>query len=493
MKRNRFVIIGLDNIGQELLGKLSRDFEIVCVDINPEAEEQAKKIRGEDVKVITGDATSRLVLEEAEVDDAEAVIITTTTEKINIEVARVLKDHFNPRRVISVVNTKTGIETLEALGVEVQDIFATSATGIRNTLEQKTRAAHAIGVGKNEILEVEVHPHSRLANKPLGSLAFVRWKIGIIYREGNIIIPQRDTVLKPKDRVVILGDPAVLKTLSEILTFRFQQFPLEYGTTVIAYVSGKEDEKYFNELDYLFAVLPLQKIIIIYSDNAAAQSEKFKKLIKKDHFERIEEQQTSLSPYNAIESTISKKRGEYGLIALSKDALIDSSHPFIFNARKKSFLHKLSSVASCPILLIKGNFPYKKIVIPCVEGIDLQHDLETALEISSSLNNEITALLVHPSQYISSEEEFEDFKTMKKTISEISLMYKSSVKTSELRGNPIKAVTGVLNNYNLLLVDTGRWKRQSRFFALFNPDVVWHIVKNSPISTLLIPSVKESI
>ncbi len=95
MKRNRFVIIGLGNIAQELLGKLSRDFEIVCIDANPELIDQAKKIRGEDISFIPGDATSRLVLEEADVDDTEAVIITTTSEKINIEVARVLSFNLN--------------------------------------------------------------------------------------------------------------------------------------------------------------------------------------------------------------------------------------------------------------------------------------------------------------------------------------------------------------------------------------------------------------
>ncbi|MCK5426996.1 MAG: NAD-binding protein [Thermodesulfovibrionia bacterium] len=44
MKRNKFVIIGLGDIGQELLKKLSKDFDIVCIDLNPELEEIAKKI-----------------------------------------------------------------------------------------------------------------------------------------------------------------------------------------------------------------------------------------------------------------------------------------------------------------------------------------------------------------------------------------------------------------------------------------------------------------
>jgi Trk K+ transport system NAD-binding subunit len=39
-------------------------------------------------------ATSRLVLEQAGVGEADTVAITTTTETVNLEVARVLRDHF---------------------------------------------------------------------------------------------------------------------------------------------------------------------------------------------------------------------------------------------------------------------------------------------------------------------------------------------------------------------------------------------------------------
>ncbi len=487
MKRNRLVIIGLGRIGQELLKKLPRDFEITCIDLNPDLQERAKKLKGDEIRFISGDATSRLVLEDAGVEDADVVIITTTTEKVNVEVARLLKEHFCTKRVISVGVTQENVEALERLGVEVENIYTASATGIRNRIEQRSRAAHAIGLGKNEILEVEVHPNSRLANKPIGALAPIRWRIGIIYRDGNIIMPRKDRVLKPRDRVIILGDPAVLKTVSEILTFSFQRFPLEYGSTAVACLSGKEDEGFFSELEYLFSVFPLDKIIFIYTRKAAARSGRLKEFIKKDGFKNIEERETVLSPYNAIQSVISEERGEYGLIVLSRDMLVSPDF------RKRTFLNSLALNAVCPILLATGTFPYRNVVVPCVEGIDVQRVMDTAFEISSSLNNEITALLVEPSSYISTEEEVKAFEEMKKNISDMALVYKSSVKAPVLKGNPVKAVVGVLNDYDLLIVDTGGWKNRRWFSLMLNPDVVWHIVNRSPISTLLIPPVEESL
>ncbi len=487
MKRNTLVIIGLGRIGQELLKKLPGDFEITCIDLNPELQERAKKLKGDEISFVAGDATSRLVLEDAGVRDADVVIITTTTEKVNVEVARLLKEHFTPKRVISVGVTQENIKALEGLGVEVENIYTAGATGIRNRIEQKSRAAHAIGLGKNEILEVEVHPNSRLANKPIGALAPIRWRIGIIYRDGNIIMPRKDRVLKPRDRVIILGDPAVLKTVSEILTFSFQRFPLEYGSTVVAYLSGREDEGFFNELEYLFSVFPLNRIIFIYAKKAAARSGSLKEFIKKDSFKNIEERETVLSPYNAIQSVLSEERGEYGLIMLSKDLLVSPDF------RKRSFLNSLASIAVCPILLSAGTFPYEKVVVPCVEGIDVQRVMDAAFEISSSLNNEITALLVEPSRYISTEEEVKGFEEMKKNISDMALVYKSSVKVPVLKGNPVKTIAGVLKDYDLLIVDTGGWKNRRWFSLMLNPDVVWHIVNRAPVSTLLIPPVEESL
>jgi Trk K+ transport system NAD-binding subunit len=490
VKNTRFVVVGLGQIGRELIRRLSRDFSITCIALNPDAEEVLRKLKREDAELIVGDATSRLVLEDARVDDASAVIITTTDERVNSEVASVLKERFTPQRVISVALTQKGMEALEALGVEVDNIFTAGAMGIRNRIEEKSKAAHAIGLGKDEILEVEVHPNSRLTNKPLGFIDPIKWRVGIVYREGNIIVPKPDTVLKPKDKVIILGDPVVLKTVSEMLTFSFQKFPLEYGTVVTVYFHGREDESYIEEINYLFSVFPLKRAILILAKRA--QTEKFQELLKKLEVKEVSEKKTLLSPLDAIRATLGETSGEQGLV-IFPDSVIQSLAPSISDVRKKALVSDVLALARCPVLIGRGTFPYEKVAVPCVEGTSIEHVMESAFEISSSLGNETIALQVRPSGYIAGEEEMESFEERKKAISHMSLIYKAKVRIETLEGNPVKAVLGGLGGVNLLVADMSASKTGGVLFSLLNPDVIWKIIRGAPVSTLVVPPVAESL
>lgn len=490
MKRNKFIIIGLGSVGLELLKKLSRDFDVACIDINPETEETAKEIRS-DCNVIIGDATSRLVLEDAGGSEADGIIITTTTEKINIEAARILKEHFESRRVLAIGTTKAGYEALEELGVEVENIFTASAIVIRNKLEQTSRAAHAIGLGKDEILEVEVHPHSRLANRSLRTLTPLRWRIGIIYRDNNIVMPGRDSMLRPRDKVVILGEPATLKTVSEILSFSFQRFPLEYGSTAISYLTGYETEDFFRELDYTFSALSLSKMIFLFSNRASAKSDFFDSQIQLENVNNVEVIKVAHSPLKAIEQTIRDLKGNQGLVILSKDSVLRSLFYFNRGMRSRRFLSSLMSISRCPVLLCSGTFPYEKTAVPSIVQPNLRHSLETAMEIAMSLNNEVTALLVNPSKYISSNNDLDEFGAIKKMINDMSSMYKISIVKKMLEGNPVKSITAILPEYNLLIADVGKWLEHKWIPQFLNPDVLWNIVRDAPISTLLLPVVEE--
>jgi hypothetical protein len=487
---HKLVIIGLGRIGQQLLQKLSRDFEVTCIDIHDNRAEAARSIWGGELKVITGDATSRLILEDAGIDDADTVIITLTTEKINLEVVRILKEHFSPQRVISMGITPSGIKSLEVQGAEVENIFTASVIGILNKIEQKSKSVHGIGLGKDEIREVEVHPNSKLANKTLSSFASHNWRVGIIYRDGNIVVPDDATILKPRDKVVILGEPGVLNTVSELLTFRFQNFPLEYGSSVLACITGTEDEKYFEELAYLFSAFQLKKIIFACESKAGSQStERLNSIIKKYNFSRTDIKTYSQSKFQDF---ILQENERYGIIFMKKNMLLNSFTGPGFESRRKNFLFRLSQDARSPILISNATFPYDQAVVPCMKEIDVNHVMENVFEMAAVLHNQITALMVKPSQYIESEGALDEFSLLKKNITGLSNIYKLGVNISVLHGNPVKAVFEKLKNYSLLLVDTSGWKRQGWFSPFLNPDVVWKIICQSPISTLIIPEAEET-
>jgi hypothetical protein len=487
------VMIGTGNIGRELLSKLSRDFEVTCIDSDPDTESIVAAIRGKErTKVIIGDATSRLVLEKALIDESEVVLITTTTEKINLEVARVLHDHFNARRVIAVGITERGMKELAELGAEVKSIFTASANDIRNLIEHQAKTAHGIGIGKNEILEVEVHPASRLRNRPLGYIAPIRWNIGIIYRDGNILVPKPETVLKEKDRVVILGDPAVLKTVSEMLSSEFERFPLEFGTSLAVYLTGAENEGFFGEVSHISSVFRLDRIHLVYSSRAQRLIEEHDKLAEKFDIRETNKVVSSLPPAEALRSLAVEEGARIGIVAVSKEAFLKQGFP-LYAAAQKRFLYSLVQSGKCPVILAGGTYPYAKLIVAALANVDFGTVVDKSIEIANTLSAALSVVAAQPSEYIGTEGDFEKFEEAKKTISNIGFIHRKRIDLQIFDGNPVREVSNRLPEYNLLVLGADSWTAQGFFRALLSPDVAWHILRRSPITTLVLPAMEESL
>jgi hypothetical protein len=487
------VIVGAGNISREILSKLSRDFEITCIDSLADAESVVAGIRGKErTKVIIGDATSRLVLEKARIDESEAVLITTTKEEINIEVARVLHDHFSPRRVISVGITDSGMKKLADLGVEVISIFSACANDIRNLVEHQAKTAYGIGIGKNEILEVEVHPNSRLRNRPLGYIAPIRWNIGIIYREGNILVPKPETVLKEGDKVIILGDPPVLKTVAELLSSEFERFPLEYGTSLAVYLAGKEDEALFPEVSYIYSVFHLDKVHIVYAPAAERLIARHDEMAKKYNLGEASKVVSSLAPAEALKSLAIGQGARIGIVVVSRETFLGRGFPY-YSAAKKLFLSSLVRAVKCPVILARGTYPYGKTLVPALIEYDFRHLIDKAIEISHTITTDVSVVTAKPSEFIATEEESQRFEDAKKVISNIGFIHKKKIDLSVYTGNPVQEISRRLPEHNLLIFGADSWSRQGFFQSLLSPDVAWHILRRSRISSLILPAAEEAL
>ncbi|MFC1769938.1 NAD-binding protein [Nitrospirota bacterium] len=482
---NKLILVGLGRLGQEVLLRTPRNYNITCIDLFDTAEQTLADLKREDVTFIKGDATSRLVLEDCGVDDADIIVLTMTEQKMNIEVARVLTEHFNPRRIISLAITEDGERTLKAMDVETENIFVASALGIRNKLEQKTRTPHAIGIGKEEILEVEVNPNSRLANKKLGFLKPINWRLGIIYRDGNIIVPKHETILRPRDKVVILGDPRTLKTVTDILTFNFEKFPLEYGSTMIAFFSDKDAPSYTEEINYIYSTLPLKKTVLVYRDGSDALKESVPEIENAEHYK------SSLSDIGAVEAAISS-HGSTGLIVLSM-SYMNSLRRGLFGDKRRGFISRLIKKAKCPVIIAGGTFPYQELVMPCLDDIDFESVIDSSFQLASELHGNLTTLIPKPSAYISDSEDVSDYKSMQSTISALSSTYKLKTYSKELEGNPIKEISLALMDYNMAIMSFEESSTIGVLADILNPDISWGITKRSTISTLLLPSWEDTL
>jgi Trk K+ transport system NAD-binding subunit len=482
------MIVGLGNIGMQLVKLLSRDLELICLDNNEQTLETARQLRGEALPTFHGDATSRMALEKAGVGKVDTVVITTTTEAVNIEVARILHEHFEVPRVLAVGITQSGIARLEEYGVEVENIFAVSATGLRNRLEYRTKTVTGIGLGKNEILQVEVHGHSRLAGKPLAALNPRSWRIGIVYREGNIIIPKGETVLRAKDRVVILGDPKVLKTVTDLLTFRFKHFPLEFGDTLVAHVPAVPAPNYLEEVAYLLSVFPLERVLFVCGRRDERLEDRLRDIGEKQHVTDLKiETAPAAEPCAAVRDAVRELGRRASMVVLPREEVMHRRLSLFADSAAKACLGQLSEIVGCPVLLAAGTFPYERVAVPAVEPAGLQHALETTLEMSAAIRYRIDALFVNLSRYIASEEESQADEAMRTASSDLGLVYRASVRQVDLEGNPIRSLGRALDDYNLMVNDVGSWRSGSHLLPLLRPDVAWGVVRRSRISTLLIP------
>ncbi len=486
MNKPRLLLIGLGSIGLELVKRLVFDFSITCLDSDSSRIEAASDLRLKDIVFKQGDATSRLVLEQTGAAEADTIVITIAKERVNLEIARVLRQGFENTRIISVGITPQGIKILESMQIQVVNIFTTSAFGIINTLRQHSRTVHGIGLNQDEIREVEVRSGSNLVNRPLSEIKPVNWNAGIIYRDGNIVIPKGASTIKPSDRVVILGNPSVLDSVSAMLTFRNSRFPLEYGDTMLSFVAGNEDEKYFEELSFLISSFKPKEVVFAVSKRTSG-SEKQNVSNRLNSFDAGIKSVVDVELENLTDIKKNTDKN-FCLVTVPGSSLFPKRAGLfsLYGGRKKTILKNISNIFRCPVLVTAKSFPYSYICIVCAGSTNPVKITENALEISSVLKSHLTALMAAPSKYFYTDEELEQFQNAVKTVSDLSAVYKQRISITELTGNPVKSIGKTINSFNMIVMDASGLRTQNPAAAFFSPDIAWEIMKQAKVTVMLV-------
>ncbi len=191
------------------------------------------------------------------------IILQSTKEaKIVYENIR----NFNKRiRIVALDNNGSFKEAKDSF-LNIVDSNELLANRLYDFLPNVPSTAQNIGLNEGEIMEVIVPFASAYAYRHISTIKQVNWRIAAIYRNNELLLPNRHTMIKPRDRLLLVGKPNILLNVYAKIRNKSSKFPEPYGKNFYLYLDFSKDRKkameYYNEAKYLLESMGDKKLIV---------------------------------------------------------------------------------------------------------------------------------------------------------------------------------------------------------------------------------------
>ena len=213
----RIVIVGAGKVGVALTRHLSVENKITVIDQNPHLVENIINIY--DVMGVCGNGASYDVQKEAEVEHANLLIATTSSDEINILTCLVAKKLGVQHTIARVRNPEYGrqlrfMRSELGLSMAVNPEKATAHEIARVLRFPAAMKLESFSKGRLELVEYRVAEHTALDGTRLSELyqSFkVRVLICAVARQGETIIPSGDFTLRAGDKIYLTAAPRELE------------------------------------------------------------------------------------------------------------------------------------------------------------------------------------------------------------------------------------------------------------------------------------------
>jgi trk system potassium uptake protein TrkA len=186
-------------------------------------EDRARTLAEElpDTFVMQSDATDVGFLERERIGEADVLIAALDSDEKNL-LSCLLASRLGVERTVAIVDQTAYVDLFETVGIDVgvspRAVVAEEIS--RFTQESGAENVALIEDDRAEVLEVEVTEGSTLANRPISESIHDFPEclvIGAITREGALVTPRGDTVIRPGDHVVVFFETSVVDEVTSKL------------------------------------------------------------------------------------------------------------------------------------------------------------------------------------------------------------------------------------------------------------------------------------
>jgi trk system potassium uptake protein TrkA len=220
VKPSRVVIVGAGNVGRAVARMLEKSADRPRVKMIDRSQARAEKAAEELERtiVLLGDGLDPVLLEEANIRDADAILSLTDDDKTNL-LAAARGKKAGCRVAIALSNDSSYAELAEPLRIDalLTPRATTVSSILRHVRRGRVRAVYAVGDAEAEVIEAQVLATSPIAGKRLRDAGFPENALvgAVLGREG-VKMPRGDLLIDEGDRVVVFARRDVVREVEQL-------------------------------------------------------------------------------------------------------------------------------------------------------------------------------------------------------------------------------------------------------------------------------------
>lgn len=215
------MIIGGGKVGTYLASLLlTGGHQVKLIEIRKEEIPHLQNDLSRDV-VILGNGTDPNVLESAGIYNAQVVAAATGADEVNLVVTSLARFEFQvPRTIARINNPKNAWMFTPDMGV---DVALNQADLMAHLIAEEMSLGDMMTLlklrkGQYSLVEEKVAPESLAAGKAVRDLRLPeKCVLAVVIRKGELMVPDRDTVLQPADEVLAVVSTNHVKQLADLL------------------------------------------------------------------------------------------------------------------------------------------------------------------------------------------------------------------------------------------------------------------------------------
>jgi len=218
---DRVVIIGAGNVGLAVAQALETKTKRVRTKVIEKSRKRAERAADalERTIVLNGDGLNMDLLNEANIDRADAVLAVTDDDKTNI-LAAVRAKAAGAKMAICLINDPTLTSLMGPMNIDayINPRTTTVSSILRHIRHGRVRGVYSIGDAEAEVIEAQVLSTSPIAGQELRDVDFPEGVlVGALMKAGKVIRPTGHTRIEEGDVIAIFAMAADVPEVERLL------------------------------------------------------------------------------------------------------------------------------------------------------------------------------------------------------------------------------------------------------------------------------------